>query len=322
MFAAELSEIKKYGNPLLLKNFYSELGKIKDDYLLPSFDDSTNQDVAQNDSTCSSNVSVDRNQLHEKNKNVQKKIVMKTSDVKYHDLIDKDKHNVVPKTYAKNGLEKDVNLNIQHYLKSLFTMNKLIQNKGLKSNQFFPIRATCRTNYVKINSSAFVDLFYDDFKGIDKCKGYRNKTECFHDVGNDLFKEIIWTHIFSLCTMRKKNDGMSVTDKTKWTYTRPGYEFNYEIETDGYCVSIGMIKSTEVENKKTKCENRAKCRRNTITLRNSMSKAAFDAHQLNKKTEKLEAAKRERERLAELSRFARKNEIKQNMGATKSTKRN
>ena len=170
----------------------------------------------------------------------------------YHKWIKKIRAKIIPVTYTESKFETDVSKNTTNYLRCMYNINKYIQKKDLKSLQIFPIRTTCYQNYVKINTSALIDIFIKN----DKI-GY------FKKAGDIQFQEEIWNKYFKL-----KKDG-------KYQYMRKGFSFNYEIETDAYAVSLNFINNNDIEKKNEYKKNKRKKRQETIEMKKEMSSDVY-----------------------------------------------
>ena len=155
-------------------------------------------------------------------------------DKKYNEWIKTNKSLIIPSTYTEKKFESDIVKNTFSYVKCMCYMNKFIQSKELKSYQIFPIRTSCYPNYVKINTSALIDLFYDS--SVEKL----TKEECLKKAGDINYQEEVWNKYFNL----KNENG--------YLFKHKGFSFNYELETDGYAVSLNFINDNEIENKEKK----------------------------------------------------------------------
>ena len=178
------------------------------------------------------------------------------------------KDNIIPNTYNMESFERDVVTNTFKYLKCMQYMNKLTIEKEVSSYQIFPIRTSVYGKYIKINTSALIDIMCNE-----------GKLELFKKSGDNNIQEQLWNKYFNL----------------KDTYKREGYSFNYEIETDGYAVSLNFINNDEIKNKNNKKENFKKARINANQLKKSLSENEYVEH-LNRKKEtnlkKIEADKK------------------------------
>jgi len=159
------------------------------------------------------------------------------SDVKYHQWIIDHKTIMIPLSYSCKTFESDVQKNTLKYLTCMSEMTNRVQEINKKSYQIFPLKTSYGQNHIKINTSALIDLFYSNLD-----KSYPSKINCFSQSGNPEFQERIWNDIFQL-----KN-----TYSDKYKFRRPMYSFNYEIETDGFTVSLNLIHASQipVKNKK------------------------------------------------------------------------
>ena len=172
---------------------------------------------------------------------------------------------ILPKTYKSTNFEVDVERNAFKYIKCMWYMNKYIQSKEKKSLQIFPLRTSYSLKHIKINTSALIEIFYHTllFNGI-KDPTMESIIDYYTKSGDPITQNKLWYGIFNL----KNEDGK---DKC----TLKGYSFNYEIETDGYCVSLNFINDNDIKNKETKKANFKKGRAES----NAMKKANKDGYE-------------------------------------------
>jgi hypothetical protein len=168
-------------------------------------------------------------------------------DKNYPEIMKFHFKDIMPLNYSATNFKNNVKNNIFAYLKCMCFMNKKFQEAEIKSYQIFPLKTSYSNNHITINSSAFIDMFYDQFDTT------MPKKECRSKSGDQLLQDNFWNQIFSL----KKNQQ---NPKSKYKYKRSGYSFNYQIETDGYCVSLSMIRNDQVAEKESKKKNFAAAR--------------------------------------------------------------
>ena len=158
----------------------------------------------------------------------------------------------------------------------MYAINKYLQEKEVKSYQIFPLRTGSYLHHIKINTAALIDIFaglpcMNKLTKADYLKHYRVKK-----LHNQL-----WNDIFVL----KYN----ATDNK---YTRKGFSFNYEIDTDGFAVSLNFINDNELPKKEKKECAFKRGRDKTNENKLNMSEADFRIFQQKKndtKDEKIEA---------------------------------
>ena len=190
-----------------------------------------------------------------------------TSDNRYHKWIKDNKTNIVPITYTENKFETDVVKNTFKYLKCMHYINNYLQINSFKSYQIYPIKTKCYQQYIKINTSALIEIFAGTNLLNDEPKNkYLSK------AGDNEIQEKIWNKVFRL----KDNDD-------NYLYKRKGYSFNYEIETDGFGVSLNFIDDNEKPNKEKKKKNFEKGRNKTNVIKASKSAEEYDLYQKQKK---------------------------------------
>ena len=143
-------------------------------------------------------------------------------------------------------------------------LNKYIQKKEIRSYQFLPIRTTCYSKYIKINTSALIDIF---------CK---DKIKLFKKAGDLKLQEELWNKYFKF----KNND--------KYKYKFKDFTFNYEIQTDGFGTSLNFIKNDAICKKEKTKINKKKVRLKIINLKKIKSSKEFEELKKQKENEKLE----------------------------------
>jgi hypothetical protein len=183
----------------------------------------------------------------------------KTCSPEHQEWIQKHKKIMIPSTHSEKNFEINVTRNTTAYLKCMYEMSNSAKDIRLRKYQIFPIRHSYCQNYVKINTSALIDLFHEQLED-----EYPNKLECFGKAGNCQFQERIWNDVFDL---KDPFNG-------KYKIRRPRYSFNYEIDTDGFAVSLGMILNSKILEKERKKANFRKGRlESNLNKKNSNDEA-------------------------------------------------
>ena len=190
------------------------------------------------------------------------------SNEKYCMWIRKNKNLIIPDTCTESKFDTDVEKNTFSYIKCMCHMNRYIQDKQLKSYQIFPIRTSIYQNYIKINTSALIDMF---------CKG--DKLKYFKKSGDPKIQEILWNKYFHLKNSPK-------VEGNKYIYTREGFSFNYEIETDGFGVSLNFINNNDIDNKENYKKNKRLARKRTIDAKKNLSEEEYNSSQKSKQIKK------------------------------------
>jgi hypothetical protein len=181
------------------------------------------------------------------------KLSIKTSDDKYHKWIDTEIINVLPLTYTPNHFDSDVENNTKDYIKCMCYMNEYFEKNNIKTYNVFPLKHKIYNNYIKINTSALIDIFYDiKFNGEPKIK-------FFSHAGDNVVQEFVWNSVFKF----KNSNG-------RYIYRRPGFKFNYEIETDGYAVSLNFINNNKTGDKEKKKNNFKKKRKEKNAIKETV----------------------------------------------------
>lgn len=181
--------------------------------------------------------------------------LQKNSPKIYHEWIDQHIKFIIPSTYTSINFELDVKNNTSKYIKCMYNMNKFFESIKIKMYNIFPTKNKTYNNYVKLNTGAIIDLFYGNtfnFVGA-------SKLDVFAQSGNSEIQEKIWNTVFNL----KNKSGKSI-------FKRDGFTFNYEMETDGYGVSLNFINNGEIAKKNIKKKNLLKGRTETDTIKNKI----------------------------------------------------
>lgn len=177
----------------------------------------------------------------------------------YHEWIIKHRNNILP---DGNFDIEDLNNNPQKYIKCMIYMCLEIEKLGTKLFQFMPIRSNFILKYIPIDTSILIDLLIDKQALYFLTEKYKNDTNIENkiiftkkkkllvknDLNNniDYFKNEIWYIYFKL-------------DYKVFKYNK--YSFDYKLSTDGYAVSLQMIKNIYIEgeiNKKKNIKNKRK----------------------------------------------------------------
>jgi len=202
----------------------------------------------------------------------------KTSDIKYHEWINLHRPLIMPITYTEKSFGLDVKRNTFNYLKCMYAINKYLQEKEVKSYQIFPLRTGSYLHHIKINTAALIDIF----AGLP-CMNKLTKADYLKHYKVKKLHNQLWNDVFVL----KYN----ATDNK---YTRKGFSFNYEIDTDGFAVSLNFINDNELPKKEKKECAFKRGRDKTNENKLNMSEADFRIFQQKKndtKDEKIEAQK-------------------------------
>jgi len=164
------------------------------------------------------------------------------SNEKYHNWINKHKENIFYKDFV-NSNEFDIQNNPQRYLKSMIYMCLELQKLETKSFQFFPLRTDIIQKFCPIDTKTLIELFIK-----------KDKKKYLDDV--ESYKEPVWTMLF---------------DINKPIFKQSNYIFDYKIYTDGYSVSIQMLKTDKVESEKQKKQNMKNKRKENKELTKDMT---------------------------------------------------
>lgn len=194
-----------------------------------------------------------------------------TSDTKYHEWIKINRTGMIPLSHSEKSFNGNVKRNTMQYLECMYFMTNKVHQSNLKTYQFFPLRTSYRKCHISINTAALINIFHGDLQG------YPGKLACLGMSGDPLFQERIWNDVFNL---KNANNGT-------YMYHRPNYSFNYELETDGYAVSLNFIHNNEIPIKMRKKENFAKGRKESFNKKIELGKENYDKYLQNKLNTKL-----------------------------------
>jgi len=195
----------------------------------------------------------------------------------YHEWIKNNRNLVIPIAFNKEKFDTDVEKHMFKYIKCMHYMNNYLQSNNVKSYQIFPIRSSGYDKYVKINTSALIDIFYDENKE------HINKIDYLKNAGNTDMQEMLWNKYFHL------------KGKNKYRFKAKKYSFNYEMDTDGFAVSLNFIKNDKIPDKESKKSNFRKARQLTAQNKKYMPEAEYKA--LLKNKEIIDNQKKENDKL-------------------------
>jgi hypothetical protein len=170
-----------------------------------------------------------RNQIYKEFRQIKKDLLKLDdkyeSDKKYHKWINGHRKNIVRKDkFTKDSVDYDLCSNTQDYLKSLFYMNKeleQINEENIKENkeeiklfQIIPQRTNIKPKYLTLDTAGLINLTISE-----------NSIKYLSDIGK--YQENLWDKNFK-------------TNKKE--FKRKNYQFNYMIKTDGIGCSVLLVK--------------------------------------------------------------------------------
>ena len=182
--------------------------------------------------------------------------ILEPSMKRFNEILEIDEILVLKPTEALNST--NIENNMFTYLKRMITINKYIEDKGMKNCQFFPIKTSCYDNYVKLDTTALVDIFHTQFNDEIK-KTYGPSQNYSKYLGNPTFQKKVWECIFNF------------KHKNKDAFKKKYYQFDAEITTDGYAVSLTFIRK-DLHQEKLKVNELMKNGRNTGHELNKLKK--------------------------------------------------
>ena len=179
---------------------------------------------------------------------------------KYKTFINKYKTKIISKFEFDNNDEtsiyskyiKDIKKNPTKYLKYMLFMNQELEKIEGKLFQALPIRNDVKNKYITIDNSSFV---------------YILNIKNTHAVRKDKIRlRKAWNNFFNLDKFKLKN-----------------YDFNEQIQTDGFSVSINFIHKDEIYKKENHNNNKLKKRLETIEINKLSDKEKKKIQDKNKK---------------------------------------
>lgn len=172
----------------------------------------------------------------------------------------------LPINFSKTNSEKEIKTNTYKYLKSAYLMNKFIENMINKTYQFFPIKTSAYNKHITINTSALIEIFIE-----------KDKANALKMVGNDNFKKIVWNKYFKIYD----NNGNPL-------YSRKGYSFNNEIQTNGFTVSLSNINNNDIDGQLKKKRLMAEGRKKSYDMKNKLNDEEYNVYKVNKEENKID----------------------------------
>lgn len=139
-------------------------------------------------------------------------------DKKYHKWLNKYRSKILPQTFNKS-YAYDVKCNPQKYLPYMIRMSSILEEKGLKQFQFFPLRTEITSKNITLDTKAIVELLVSS-----------NKTEYLFNISK--YHNKLWSDYFN------------TSDKI---FKQNSYSFDHKIKTDGYSVSVQLINNKCIE---------------------------------------------------------------------------
>jgi hypothetical protein len=179
--------------------------------------------------------------------------------IEYKKWIKTNKKNLIPQNLSFYEIVKN---EPTLFIKPMFYINRYLEQKEEKTFQAFPIKTNIYTNYIKINSSALVDLFVTE-----------NKLKTFTDISN--LKNDLWKKYFDVNNIKLK-----------------GYTFNCEIETDGYAVSLNFINNNDLVKQKNTNELKKHKKREINEIKAKLDEEEMKEYLQDKKEEQLKKNKK------------------------------
>lgn len=227
----------------------------------------------------------------------------------YHEWINQHRNNILPNG---NFDIDNLNNNPLEYIKCMIYMCLEIEKLGTKLFQFMPIRSNFILKYIPINTATLIDLLIDKEALCFLTHIYKNDTSIKNKiiftkkkntlVKNDLnnnieyFKHHIWYLYFNL-------------DYKVFKYNK--YSFDFKLYTDGYAVSLKLIKNIYIDSEIKKKENLKNKRKEANELYKNLSIEQKEEYIKNKKLKnKNELAKKRKENKEKYKQLSKEEKVK------------
>ncbi len=182
------------------------------------------------------------------------------SDKKYHNWITEIKDKITPSKYSDNQ-ERGLKYHYHEYLKYMLYMNKYLENNNLKTFQPISLRTDIKDKYITLNTNALIDIL----------PNLKNKNEYFKNISE--YQNELWHFTFIL---------------TGSSFKLKKYSFNYQIQTDGFSVSINYINNDLIEKKKLKIKRMIEASKKAKEIYKGKSREEIADKKDNKKQRQIE----------------------------------
>ena len=193
----------------------------------------------------------------------------------YKSWIEKYRQIIIPPQFKLSSINTNSKRDTFAYLKCMYNINKYIQTTDQKSNQFFPLRTACYSQYVTIDTSSLIAIF------CEKDVNYYSTNS-----GNVEIQKELWYKYFHLLKNKKiycRPNGYIFAKKGEQDDQQGAkYTFNYEIQTDGFSVSLNFIPNKEFSKKQETKDRNRKGREKDNKLKKELSVEEYDEYK-NKK---------------------------------------
>lgn len=197
------------------------------------------------------------------------------SDKKYHKWISKVRKSITPKK-TDRSLESDLKYHPEKFMKHMLHMNKYLEDNHLKTFQPISLRTEVKDKYITINTNALIDIC--PILAENKNNYFKNVIERQKEIWDFLFK-------LNRSTLKIKN-----------------YSFNYQIQTDGFAVSLNFIHNNEIDKKNDK--SRKKSEASKLSKQNNKNKTPEEISECTqmkkkediKKKQKIEDERKEKQK--------------------------
>lgn len=139
------------------------------------------------------------------------------SDVKDHKLIDNIKKDILPnkEKFDKDSIYYDIQSNTQDYLPCMIKIMKVIESKGKKINNVFPLRSDIAHHFIKLDTTTICHLLLTEKQG--------NKS-FYTTKGNlKIYENKLWKFFFRI---------------ERKCFKKTGYTFHNMLLTDGVGCTI------------------------------------------------------------------------------------
>ena len=199
-------------NNNIIQNFFGYIRK----YIKASFKDEYDEINKDTTNNKYKNLNTFKKQLKKIFNDITSNIITDnikfTSNEKYHTWI-KENHKLILPIDAEQNYTHFLNKHPQKFIKNMIFINEKLENLKMAKLQFFPLRKSVILKHIPIDTYALADMFK-----------IKHKIELFKEFDDN--KKHIWNIFFN---MNHK------------VFRSKKYQFDYNINTDGYCASIRMV---------------------------------------------------------------------------------
>jgi hypothetical protein len=197
---------------------------------------------------------------------------------KYSKWVTENKHKILPPNCTK-GYHYDIKKDPFRYMKYMFYMNGKLEKGHKKTFQCVPLRTDVKDKYITINTNALVDIL-----------PYPDKQSLLSNIRKK--QKDIWDMFINIKNKRLK-----------------GYSFNYQIQTDGFSVSINYIKNDLIDIKNKIADRKLLATKNKSESKNEAIMAKTKTKKTGNEFSYIEDLVKIKNKLCEIKKHNNENKI-------------